>query len=404
MVRFSIFEMLSPFDAKSLAAEFEKGNAPSNPVIGYLIGTMSVWLKDECQSSPPGRLLACPSQQQNQCSVALASVDPLGGLISLDLVKAIPKNAPRIPPATDVSRIGPNVDVGTLYIINGGTNQKVASFTRDPNNYWKFGRIVDVALEKGVATGLVGNQIVLTDNAKPSNYTWAEEPYRIESDQRTIYLDDPSKTTLINLKVSQYGAPTTAPVGVTFATESSSFFPQQYPDPQNIVFNGSPTATQVTLLPGHAAVTVNVSTNGNPGMSQMDFGVTGPAGSTNAGTYLACIKVFPLDDYSQIINTDSITWDFIYKEVLKYYYLIFPAMSLRFPLNRQDIVTLPAIVAQIKARMNPQIFRTTHYMPINRSMSPGKRKLLFAYLDQQLPQPSPIAGSSATPPARGPTV
>jgi hypothetical protein len=53
--------------------------------------------------------------------------------------------------------------------------------------------------------------------------------------------------------------------------------------------------------------------------------------------------------------------------------VIFPAMSLRFPLNRPDIITVPGIVAQIKARRDPATFGSTHYMPITRSMSAGKR-------------------------------
>ncbi len=65
--------------------------------------------------------------------------------------------------------------------------------------------------------------------------------------------------------------------------------------------------------------------------------------------------------------------------MLRFHYVVFPAMSLRIPLN--DMGTVMATGGQILARMSAQYRDTTLYMPITRSISPSQTALLEAFLN-----------------------
>ena len=45
------------------------------------------------------------------------------------------------------------------------------------------------------------------------------------------------------------------------------------------------------------------------------------------------------DDYSAMPDDQKLTWDFVYKEVLRYYYFVFPVMFTRLPLNNEKLIS-----------------------------------------------------------------
>ena len=47
-----------------------------------------------------------------------------------------------------------------------------------------------------------------------------------------------------------------------------------------------------------------------------------PESSSDDVTYFANVRVLPTDDYSNV-NDSELTFQFLYKEVLKYYYLLY---------------------------------------------------------------------------------
>ena len=77
--------------------------------------------------------------------------------------------------------------------------------------------------------------------------------------------------------------------------------------------------------------------------------------------------------------------------MLRYYYVTFPAMSMRVPLN--DEGTIKATGPQILARLSKEFHPTTLRMPITRSMSPSQTRLLEAFLNGTPWRPD---GSSVT--------
>jgi hypothetical protein len=81
----------------------------------------------------------------------------------------------------------------------------------------------------------------------------------------------------------------------------------------------------------------------------------------------------PDDDYDHI-RDDELTWDFMYKHVFRYYYLIFPAMSKIIPFNNRTVMEREA--PDIVGRTDPALWHTTRYMPITRDLSKVKRALI----------------------------
>ena len=70
----------------------------------------------------------------------------------------------------------------------------------------------------------------------------------------------------------------------------------------------------------------------------------------------------------------------MYEKCLRFYYILFPAMSKRIPLN--DEATIKAVAGEILKRISDPYRGTTLYMPLTRSLSPGRIALLKAYLGE----------------------
>jgi hypothetical protein len=109
----------------------------------------------------------------------------------------------------------------------------------------------------------------------------------------------------------------------------------------------------------------------------------------NEGVYFINFRKYPQDDFSRIIQAGNIPWATVYENCLRFYYILFPAMSKRIPLN--DEATIRAVGGEILKRISDSYRPTTLYMPLTRSLSPGKVALLRAYLEESLSVPERMA-------------
>lgn len=133
--------------------------------------------------------------------------------------------------------------------------------------------------------------------------------------------------------------------------------------------------TAVTVPQGSDRVTFVVSDNGGAaGFTALNFA------ATNASAYFVNFRKYPVFDYSRTIAAGDIPWQLVYEECLRYFYVLFPAMSKRIPLNDQPTVT--AVAGEFLKRLSEACRPTTLYMPLTRSMPPTKVALLRAYLKQ----------------------
>jgi hypothetical protein len=84
-------------------------------------------------------------------------------------------------------------------------------------------------------------------------------------------------------------------------------------------------------------------------------------------------RVLPDDNYDNIPDSE-ITWDLVYREVMRYYYLIYPGMFARLALQEES--TARSFASVIRAFTAKNAWDSTSYMPVTRELSDGKRKLL----------------------------
>jgi hypothetical protein len=79
------------------------------------------------------------------------------------------------------------------------------------------------------------------------------------------------------------------------------------------------------------------------------------------------------------VGNDLLTFDVVYQNVLRTYYLLYPAMNQIFALNSETAVAKPAVLKAILARTELSRWMTSDYMPRTRDMSHSRRTLLRAW-------------------------
>jgi hypothetical protein len=101
----------------------------------------------------------------------------------------------------------------------------------------------------------------------------------------------------------------------------------------------------------------------SPGARQLD---------TARDPYVS-VRVLPADDYAHV-GDDELTFGLVYKEVLRYYHLLHPAMSRVLDLSDERVMT--AVAGTLLQRTDPAAWLGARYMPRTRDLSAGKRRLL----------------------------
>src|ERR1700722_20378465 len=77
------------------------------------------------------------------------------------------------------------------------------------------------------------------------------------------------------------------------------------------------------------------------------------------------------------LGKDQLTFDVVYQKVLRTYYLLYPIMSLVFPLNSEpDVARKARAILQLT---DPKQWMSSGYMPRTRDMSASRRTLLQAW-------------------------
>jgi len=357
VLRFSMFEFMPGMSSDELQQNYKNNYNDSNRSLGRIIGTIGPWFAGEPATCPPGRLL----QNQNLGGAqGLAYLDATNNRLSLDLVSALQGQAIRQDSKANTTPIGANVDYGTLQIgTSAGTLVDTPSL---PTSYYVFGGIYDLGLDSGQVTTLSENPIVI--KSSKNNLDLAESALRVFSNDRNIYIDEVGGSTTIDLQVMELGGPVQSDTTLTLTTSASGDFP----DAHFLEFPSS-----LTVKAGSDSVVFKVSDNGG------DAGFL--ALHVNAGVekaYFVNFRKYPQVDYRSIIEAGAIPWETVYEECLRFYYILFPAMSKRIPLN--DEATIRAVAGEILKRISDRYRPTTLYMPLTRSLSPDKVALLRAYL------------------------
>lgn len=402
VMRFSTFECLPDF----LATDLEKEMKP-NPAYGYLIGTVGVWHEDDLATSLPGRRLVTytpdpdPSDALNNThGDTYVQLNPKTNVLSVDLVNTFPKERFREKP-TDLTELSRNIiQTGTPEIAyeGAGVRDGLALLPYNPITYYLTGGIVDVQLTPEQAAGFYDQPLQLRimtarDMLPPLAKPWLyEQPYRIQSAQRGLYIDA-NATAPVELRIRKYGKPLTEPVELTVKQRTSGFLgmtgfdPELYAPPSVTVFDASNNALATESQAG-GTLTVQPAESEAYSLQLKWLKATCSlvsvwAPGSDMESFYMVNKTYAVDDYSAVIaQRPNIPWETVYKEVLCYYAAIFPAMNSYgvFFQNKDNMISL---AKAIETRMSPTYEPTTLFMPITRTMTPGKRALLMAYLEQE---------------------
>jgi len=442
VVRFRLWEVEPQITGANLEAAFAQGQALENPALGYLVGTIGIWENGEPQSETAGRKLTTPfSRQQTyytdpqgnkvtwQGSAtpwtpgppalignAVALVQPT--VISLDLVNSFPKygfrnpSGPQQPDSQGFNAPKNKANFGAVELAvipaTGGNPVTIAPIDyglTNYANYENFGGIVDLPYDSTLAPTIATGTLIVQGSSGSLNGgipLLQESTIRVVTDDRATYWY-PNSTNTIGLKVYDRGGPTTADT-VIYLYEYFNVIQQLTSVPDTVRPNQTVQQDTRGLLKVPAQITIPAGqgfTDWFPvQVSCVQSGATILAfqtdsrqfgqGNTNNITGVPCwsyatyssVRVYTNDDFSGL--PQPLQWQDVYNNVLRFYYVIYPAMSLFIPLNLEDSVVgkAPLIQQRLNTPSQPG-FWTTYNMPVTRTMSPAKVQLLLTFLAQQ---------------------
>jgi hypothetical protein len=368
---------------------------------------------------------------------AVANVQKQPPVISLDLVSSFPKfgyrnpNGPPPPSSSppvgtptgfDVPKQMANVGAVQLAVIPAtGPAQNIAPINYGvPNydDYFNFGGIVDVAYDPALYDTITQGVLAIkaTTAPNPDVTLLREAPIRVVTDDRTAYWTPGSQNNPVRLKVFNRGGPTVSDTTLYLYEYANVIVPEpsQPPNTPPVCVDGvRPNQTvaqepkqilsfsQKVVIPAGQGYSdwyqVLMSASGTGATIVAYQLVDAPfSGSTQYGvplvvgvpgwstTTYSAIRVYDADDFSALYAKGELQWDDVYNNALRYYYLIYPAMSRFIPLNLADSIVGSGDL--IKNRLRPctdPLFYSTHNMPVTRQMSPNKVKLVIDFINQQ---------------------
>lgn len=431
VVRYVTYYTLEGMTEQALAEKFKASGYKqpvTNPASGLIIGTIGVWSNDDpLFSVPAGRLfygtypLIRPSSDKAFAAsrdrvplVARAAgatpppyffgpitawVDSASQNIVLDFSSAIPEDTgvstPPVP--GDLHKV--NYGTLTLSIFSGGHEQTVNQIPYsqyDRAAYELSGGIIEVPYPSNLAGALADPNGILKLCGTVNNATqpltneiaWAA----VATDDRCVYLHV-SETATYRMRPLWKGLPMPGqPIALTISQYTFTAKDAQQPSSQLVIktlvpvaeaayiVSQPPSATYITDADG--CITFSV-TGLLPGAAMLRYQAPGDNFNPNQGGspgyhYFGFVsynifRVLPNDNFDNVPD-EQITWDFVYQNVIRYFYLIYPGMFARLAFQNEAIARQSAPI--IATLISKTTWDSTSYMPVSRDLSDGKRKLL----------------------------
>jgi hypothetical protein len=416
--QYSMFRSMQPINTfkyegqawfdKIIALYAEKG---MNPSYVQLQGTLAPWYEGDMESMPEGRYLiptsntvpVPPGCKANGPVLPIApatlQIDQVNKLISVNLTASFPE---KYTGSYDPTQTNDNakLDFGTvqLGVIYQGVQTNIADipYTNMAND--ASGWIFDIPFSTTIpnfTTMITEGNFVL--NSTNYNNVLSEIPYLIVSDQSTVYaeqnpsggtqstflLDGPDPVQ-ISFNIYKKGVKLTAADSDSFALWVYDTTPNQDPGTATPLMAGYKAGQPIVLpvgSPGNRLITAVPSSYPPPPSSYANFAMNYAP--------IINIRILPNDkDYSQYyvdptaaqpVGNDKLTFEVMYDEVLRNYYLLYPAMSLRVPLNDPQYWDDPEMARRLATRVSMAMWGTAEAMPRTRDLSDSRRTLITAW-------------------------
>lgn len=414
VVCFAVYALFPHIGMAELAKRFAEGDYVANPAYGGLVGTIGVWQGDEVASLPVARRLLpdnkltvwvnCQTGTQDtqpykgvgkgEASVgetkvtfplgaALVAVDETRRQIVLDLLATFPEINGRHH-KVDVGKVGLWLDshyIGPVAYDQAAYEQCAgvvelpwpADMTADALKNGRFRLLGDDDPHTPLIAECDDDWLVVTDNRA----TYAEIGDTVALEVR-LYRRGELAQEAVTLRLGQYAdrvlSPTTSPEDPMPNKQFVRLEPDDYllEMPETVV------------VPAGGQLTVRLTAR-RPGIGMVLFvvgqetAVPDPTAIDYIYASYANVRIFPQDNYDDVPD-EELTWPFIYHHIFRYFYLLYPAMSIQgFPLNAQQAIERRAPI--IKTMVSTALAESSVAMPITRDLSPGKRRLLLRWCD-----------------------
>jgi hypothetical protein len=391
-----------------------------NPDYAEISGTLAPWFAGEMESLPTGRVLnptqnTIPLKEGDHGNgpafrLAPAVLQAAGDRISVDFSGTFPD---RYQGRYDPLQVGDNAkyDFGAVSLAlrrEGAPDRPIGAVKYQDTAAGDLrGWMFDFPLQGVDPAEIEKGDFVLIHHTSPKDVELlAESEVLIASDQTGLFGEQvvapPGVVPLESRFLSQSGTPEPATVRVfrkgreLTAGDCPPITVWQYDTTPN-QNPGQRERLQADLRPGEP-LTVNV---GKPGNRLFAFTLPGqPDPPLNYGDFNATVvinvslRILPNDrEYAQYyqdpqapqpVGNDRLTFQVIFDEVLRNYYLIFPAMSLVVPLNEPQKWENPKMAAALLERTSLKLWDRLEYMPRTRDLSASRRRLLHAWCRKHL--------------------
>jgi hypothetical protein len=404
--RYYLYRPIAIRDNDQIAALYKQGK--TNPVTIQIVGSLAPLYEHETIfTTPVGRLLVAnyatiqtPERSSNNSpngliSLAPAVVHQAGNSISADLVGTFPENYQGNPNLPD-----PKYDFGpvALAVTAGGSSAIIG-----PIDYTNVaaGNEIGWIFDLDISGNAVAQNILQNPNAVFSlqrqdlGSVLGETDHYFVSNQQGMYTEQGgSGSRFLNqgteepatVRVYSRGRALSRDHCPPITVWQYRSVPLESPGNAEAISNnfkpGDPIIVD-TSQPGNFLFTFSINSSEIPPTSYGTFMY--PSYITN---YPAIsLRILPnYVDFSQYyvdphakepVGNDLLTFDVVYQNVLRTYYLLYPAMNQVFPLNSEAAVTKAA--AAVLARTEFSLWMTSSYMPRTRDMSSSRRTLLRAW-------------------------
>lgn len=363
VMRFSVFECMPYMSSPELQADYKDNHNSRNPSSGHVIGTIGAAFEGEPDTIPPGRWLENTTLGG---AAGIALLDEASNTLSLDMVSLLPKAGLRSERKNFTGPIGPNVDFGDLTVSIDANH--LLTFNPYPEKYYLYGGIFDLAVNSEQKTALKSSCIRISGRAGENAILIKEKPLRIYGDPRNIYINETgtSSDLTLTMQVRWLGGPLTQDTPIMLSSSS----PGSLDNPEFLDF---PKA----IMARKGVTSITFTVRDKPGSAPGFETITLESDMHKETAVFVNFRKYPVGDLPPI-PAGGPDWDYVYENVLRYFYVVFPAMSMRIPLNFEGPIkgTGPVILERISEEYRP----TTLYMPVTRSMSPDRVAVLERFL------------------------
>lgn len=407
--RYYLYNISKPVSGNpALEALYAKGG--QNPASLQFVATIApLYEGEEITTGPVGRLMVAsppsistlPLANNNgsgTIALAPAVLQQDGNRISVEFIGTFPDN--RQPPLNDKYDFGPV----RLMADGAGTTAMIgvvnyANTSGGDQRGWLFD--FDISGNDAAQQVLADPNATFRLQSACCGNVLNETDYYIVSNQQAMYAEqhgpgdsflNQGTTEPATVSVYRHGqklAPGTCP---PITVWSYSTVPLQTPGALVKVTEnyqpGEPLQAD-TSLPGNFIFTFTVGNQPPPPSSYAAF--LNPPFTILTNAPLISLRILPNDeDFSQYyvdptapapIGNDKLTFDIVFAKVLRTYYLLYPIMNKRIPLNNEEKVAARA--GAILDRTDPAIWMTSSFMPPTRDMSQSRRTLLQAWCRKQ---------------------